>query len=49
MANKANIERSQARLRLKNEQLALRVKIIENRDKLADVNRRLKQIGGRVR
>lgn len=49
MASKPNIERAQARLKLKSEQLALRVKQIETRDKLADVTRRLKQVGGRVR
>ena len=49
MANRANIERAQARLKLKADQLALRVRVIETREKLADVTRRLKQIGGRVR
>jgi len=45
----ADINRQQERLKLKAQQLSLRVKMAEDRKKHADLTRTLKNMGGRVR
>jgi len=41
-SKKANLEAAQRRLRLRQEQLTLRVRVQDTREKLANVNRQLK-------
>jgi hypothetical protein len=45
----ADISRAQERLKLKSQQLALRVKMNEDRAKHAELTRKLKTTGGRTR
>ena len=49
MASKSEIQRAQERLKVKSEQLAARVKVVEYREKVRDLTRKLKSMGGRVR
>lgn len=49
MATRTNIERAQERLKVKAEQLKLRVDIVDKKDKLKRINAQLKAMGGRVR
>lgn len=44
-----NVDKARERLRLKSEQLNLRVKIDENKQKLRQVSAQLKTVGGRIR
>jgi len=46
---KQSVEKQKERLRLKSEQLSLRVRIDESKDKLRNISTQLKNIGGRVR
>ena len=46
---RASLEQQLQRLRLKREELDLRVKSQENRDKLRAVKTQLRAVGGRVR
>lgn len=46
---KQSVEVQKRRLQLKSEQLNLRVKIQESKDKLQNVTQQLKTIGGRIR
>jgi hypothetical protein len=46
---KQSVEKAKERLRLKSEQLNLRVRIDESKDKLRQVSAQLKTIGGRIR
>jgi len=46
---KTSIEQAQRRLRLKAEQLNLRVKLQETKDKHKEVTQQLKATGGRIR
>lgn len=45
----ADLTRAQERLKLKAQQLALRVKMQEDRAKHAELTRKLKATGGRIR
>ena len=47
--NSKKIEQQQARLKLKSEQLNLRVKIADAKDRHQAVTQQLKNIGGRIR
>lgn len=49
MAKQPSIERQQQRLRLKAEQLNLRIKVQDSKDKLKNVTAQLKSMGGRIR
>lgn len=44
--SKANIETQQRRLKLRSEQLNTRVRIIEHRNKLRDLNMQIKTLRG---
>lgn len=44
-----DLNRAQERLKLKAQQLSLRVKMQEDRAKHAELTRKLKQTGGRIR
>lgn len=46
---KRNVAQQQRRLKLKSEELQIRVRQDENRKKLAEIRDQLKQIGGRIR
>jgi len=46
---KKDIQMQQERLRLKSEELKLRVAAQDQKEKLAEVRRRLKTLGGRIR
>ena len=46
---KPSIEQQQKRLRLKAEELALRVKAQDNKKRIAEVRSQLKATGGRIR
>jgi len=46
---RTNIEQQQKRLRLKAEQLNLRVKLEDHKKRLRDVTQQLKATGGRIR
>ena len=49
MAKGTSVETQQKRLRLKQEQLTLRVKIQDSKAKHTEVTRQLKSLGGRIR
>ena len=49
MATKKDIQAMQERLKVKSEQLATRVKVQELQDKHAELTKRLKNMGGRIR
>jgi len=47
--NQTTLAHQQARLKLKSEQLALRVKANEQKERLKQVTNQLKSMGGRIR
>lgn len=49
MAKGQTIEQQQKRLRLKSEQLQLRIKAQDNKERLRQVTAQLKSTGGRIR
>jgi hypothetical protein len=48
-ARKSTVEQQMQRLRLKKEELDLRVKVQEHRERLRNVKQQLRGVGGRIR